>query len=265
MKRMVSLLLCGLLMVFAFTGCKQNADPKAAYAAAAQKNSELKATDLTMEMAMKGEAEGESVDINMDTDMKVVPKDNDNMDMAMKMTYQMMGMTLEMPIYYTDGYAYMELLGQKVKVKASKDDLQSKGPFDITMEKFDESFFKEIQVGEQKDGGTSYTYIGDPDKLGQIGDNIKEQLKSLTSEMGVKIDFSDANGSFTIDKDGYLSAQTVNLKMAMEAQGESVTFDISVTIKLNNPGQAVTIDFPDFSDYQESDQDISSLLGSDGI
>lgn len=261
MKKVLAVLLSAVMLA-SLASCvrPQTGDPKAAYQAAGQKISELKEIDVTMNIDMSGAVSGQDVSVKMDMDMQMVPKGEDDADMAMKMTYQMSGMTLEMPIYYTDGYAYTELLGQKVKKKTDISSLRNNESMQSSMEVFATDFFREIGEGKQTEAGTLYSFVGDPEKAGDLTENILNQLKSAAQGAELDAEITKIEGSFTIDKNGYLCAQELNMDMAMEIGGTSATYSAKLIMTVNNPGQKVTIVFPDFSDYKDTGADTGSLF-----
>lgn len=259
MKRILTVLLC-VTLVFAVAGCQKNIDPKAAYQAAAAKSQELKSTDMSMDMNIKGDIEGQSIETNVKIEMKNVPKDGGDADVAMKMTMNILGVTIEIPFYYTDGTFYMEMMGQKMKAKMDKSQFESQTG-ETGLEVLSQDFFQELKEEKQGDN-TRYTFTGNPDKLGDFSKSIMDQLESSLQGSSAtigEVKISKADGTFDIDKNGYISAQTLNMEFSVDVDGTTTNFTASQSVKLNNPGETVTIEFPDFTSYQEVD---SSALGS---
>lgn len=256
MKKIITVLL-SVMMLLAFASCvqPQQEDPQLAYETAAQKTSALKDSDMTIAMDVTGTADGEEIQAKVNATAKQVYQ-GDDPQVAINMEYQMQGITMEIPMYYKDGYMYTEMFGQKIKSKADADSLQMDG----SMQTFTKEFFKEIKEGEVTQDGVKYAFVGDPEKVGELTDSLLGAMNDSMSGTGMEAKITKIDGSFTVNKEGYLSSQELNMEMTSEIEGTAANYTAKVVFTINNPGQPVTIEFPDFSEYQEADMTGSSLI-----
>ena len=251
MKKIVAVLL-SVAMLFALSSCakKDDGGDKAElsknYAAATQKTSELTAMDADVNMKMNMELAGEKMDMirdeeaiylppfffsetgcakrlvklliserRMKMDVQAAPKGENDGDMAMKVSVDAQGQSMEMGMYYTEGYMYMDILGQKMKAKVDMDDAEE-------------------QMGNQ---------------TGEYLDLNPEEFMTLS----MKKTGDDVVYTTTVNKDGYVTKQDIKLDCEMKIQGQTAKLSITMDMTYNNPGQAVTVEFPSFEGYTEVD------------
>lgn len=267
MKKIVAVLL-SVAMLFALSSCakKDDGGDKAElsknYAAATQKTSELTAMDADVNMKMNMEAAGEKMDMSMKMKVQATPKGENDGDMAMKISMDAQGQSVEMGMYYTEGYMYMDILGQKMKAKVDMDDAEEQmgnqtGEYlDLNPEEF-------LTLSMKKTGDdVVYTFKGDPKKLTNLTDTMMQNIKQQLASSGmsdVKFDIKDISGTTTVNKDGYVTKQDITLGCEMNVQGQTAKLAIVMDMIYNNPGQAVTVEFPSFEGYTEVDaSDLSS-------
>lgn len=260
MKKIVAVLL-SVAMLFALSSCAKNdggdkAELSKNYAAATQKTAELTSMDADMDMKMNMEVGGEKMDMNMKMDIMVASEGENDGDMAMSMTMDAQGQKVEMGMYYTDGYMYMNLLGQKMKAKV---DMQTaeKQMGNQTSEYLDLNPEDFLTLTMKKTGDdVVYSFKGDPKKLSALTDamtkQIKQQLES-SGMSGLTVTVKDISGTTTVNKDGYVSKQDITIDCEMTVQGQTAKLSMTMDMVYNNPGQAVTVEFPDFEGYSEVD------------
>ena len=250
MKKLASMLLV-LVMVFALAACGgQSADPKEAYQAAVEKNAALTSVDFQMDANMTVKSSGLSVPVTYSVGMKMDRADEENPEFAMNMKMDMTGITFEMHIYYRDGYVYMDVLGQKVKqamdMQSAMDQLGSVDTSSAV--EFTDDMIADIQFAEGNNNQIVLT----------LNNNALSAMQGILSEAtdssSMRLDdMSFDTFTCTIDlTDGYITKQVVDLNGSYTVDGQEATMEGTITITINNPGQEVKIDFPDFSDYVEA-------------
>ena len=62
----------------------------------------------------------------------------------------------------------------------------------------------------------------------------------------------DVTGTALVNKDGYIAQESMTMVMTMTVEGQEITLTLNMDAVYNNPGQAVTVDFPDLSDFVEA-------------
>lgn len=263
MKRLKGiLLLVAMLLAFTFTGCGKE-DPKALYKKATEKAANTTSLDTTMGISLKASAEGEDLAYDFKIQMQLENKDTKDMKMKLVVTLPeelgaMVGSS-EMTVYYADGYSYMDIMGQKIKM-----------PMDI--EKFQEqmgasvgstSDMLEIDVeslnslSSSKDGeNTKLSYAVNKDKMDEILGKALDSYMNLMGQ-GADISFSDVKGEMVVNKGSDILSQKIELDCAVAANGTNGTMNLTINYTNNKPGETVTVELPNLSDYTEVD---SSLL-----
>lgn len=268
MKRFLSALVCAA-SVFALTACggtgnstanndkQQSQDPKTVFSDAVKKTSDLSSNDITMKMKMAMSSGDQSIDIDMDMDAQLAKKGDNDYDMASTMSMKMMDQVTDMTMYYTDGYYYMDVAGQKMKYAMDVSEMLEKTQGSVELFDMNTEGLKDFTM--KKDGDNQViTYVGDPEKMSDMVQEIMsamgDQMSSMLGEES-NIEISKIEGTATVDKDGYVSAQKLLMDLSMTAEGEKVAITYDIDMTNNNPGKDVVIELPtDLADYMEIDE-----------
>lgn len=254
-KRLLAGICCiGLLMG---AGCSKNQekalDPKELYRAAVEKNAKLTDLDMTMGTKMTMEQAGEKVDIDMNVDMLMSGYNTSDLQYQMETATALLGQNVEMTAFYTDGYYYMEMSGQKFKYPYDLD--QIKEQVENSQAKMVSSEAMTELTAEKEGENTRLTFTGDPEKMTEY---TKELLSGMqTGTETAEFTIEKAGGSYLINPDGYYIESNIDMDMVMNISGSEVSVNTQVTSKVNNPGKKVEITLPeDLSSYTEVLQDL---------
>ena len=83
---------------------------------------------------------------------------------------------------------------------------------------------------------------------------------SILESMGLADMMGDTNmtydsmsGTMTVNEDGYMTSNNVSMAGTVDVEGTPVNFELQMGLTYNNPGQAVTVEIPDASEYIEID------------
>lgn len=248
MKKKVTVFLAAA-MVFALTACSGGNEAKAVYDDATKKTSELTSIEATSLIDMKMAQGKDEENVTMDLDMKMVDLNTENMRYLAEGKTSVMGQNVDLSMYYEGGYYYMETAGQKIKYAMDLDEMmkQIKQSTENTM---DSSYMKKLAV--KKDGENQVlTFTVDASKMETFAKQIMEQLG--TGAEGVTYTIKSVDGEATVNKDGYITAQKVNLSMEMTLEGQTITIDMVTDTTYKNPGQQVEVTAPDLEGYTEVD------------
>lgn len=247
-----------LILAMAAAGCSSSkeTDPQKVLENAQNKNSELTSSDLTLNIAMDITAAGESISMDMDMDCKSKGT-GDTAQLAMTSTINTMGMGITMEMYYNDGYLYANILDQKLKQYIPLEDVQdqvipSTQTFSLTGDAL-----KELSM-EQDGSNQKISFTADGSKMTDL---VNMMISQLQSQLGDDVTYTvqDMTGTITVNSDGYLAEETFQIPMTITVPDVGdMSMDLTCTVTNHNPGEEVTIEFPDFSDYTESD--LSSLV-----
>ena len=117
----VTALLLSCMLFFSISGCQKKRTAKEVLKSSLKQSSKLKDADFSGEASYKianSEASSSSnVTIKMNFDTKLQTVDKDQLKMSMTSTLNMLGQTMDMNMYYSDGYYYMNTNGTKQKIK----------------------------------------------------------------------------------------------------------------------------------------------------
>ena len=204
---------------------------------------------------------GDTMDVSFDssTREKIVLR-NGKVQLSSETKITQNGETTESGTWIKDGwlYIYTKDGGVTAKNKVAVDDSMTDADLaEVESNQVDKvglSAIKSISV--VKDGLTSY-YSVDVDASaaaflsGILENYVDEDDKDLTS-----IEVSDIKVTYTVNGQGVLGAMTTSFRLKIvyasgEFQGDPMVMDMKYTVATNilATGNAVSITFPDFSDY----------------
>ena len=265
MKKLLSVLL-SVMLVLSMVGCgggveqeeKQEKDkPKDAkviLTEATEKMQDIESMDLSMLMDMKMEMGGEAIDMQMEMGVQVQDQGKETMKMAMPMTMKMpsQGVTMEMNAYYTEGYYYMDMLGSKVKTPMNVADMMEGMKDGTVATDISTEGMTELKLEEIEDS-TVITFVGDPEKMLEYSKSVLESMQSMSGVESTDVTLDSIKGTITIDKNGYVKEQVIDMNMTMTVEGEAVATTVSTTITYSSIGEEIEVLLPeDLSEYQET-------------
>ena len=240
MKKFLALTLAGA-MVLTFAACGQTKKKTAeeVYAEAVAKNAALTSTQANMTMDLDMDMGGMSLGMKMDMVMKM-KKADDKFEMAMTGGTTVMGQSIDMAVYYKDGYNYTNAMGTKVK-QAMDLEAIAKQAESMTM---DSAPVENLTMTEA-DGVTTLTYTISQDKMKEYFDQAMSTAGENAIPEGTEMNFESMNGTATVNKDGYITAETVDMVFAMMMEGQEVKATVKVDLTYVDPGQDFEIEFPE--------------------
>ena len=238
------LLSVGILLLASFAGCSQ-ADPKELYQGAVDKMNELEEIDMEMNMDMSMSVLGETMNFVMDSHIQTVAE-----EFLMESNVEIPGQgSVATNVYYTGGYLYLDTQGQQIKVAASLDDAMS------MLDTEDLSIGEDIEIvqdieAETENGVTTLHFTIDGS---QMTDFVTDQTASLQDGESMEgVTVNEVTGTMTLNSDGYATELTLDMPFSMTVEGETITVQMTMELIYHNPGQPVTMSFPDFSSYVEA-------------
>lgn len=225
-------------------------DPKEVYAEAMKKNAELTSMDLVLDMGMDMKFGEESMNMSMEMAMKADSFDSEDIKCLITNTTKAEGESIEMTMFYTDGYYYMDAMGQKIKYAMAPEDMAEQADASGAGMEVDAEWLSDITLEEQ---GTDklIKFTGDPTKMASY---VEDVLANAGSGMeGMEMTVKSVTGECLIDENGYYKSEklVMDIEFSMEGQTASMTLDMTMTY--NNPGQPVTIELPSTDGYTEVD------------
>lgn len=237
--------LCLALLLF---GCGKP-DIYQEYVDAESKNASLTSMEGKIEANIAMDTEGLSMTIPMTMQIKAKMEDGKATEMLMDTSTSMMGQDIKASIYYVDGMAYYDSMGTKYKAAMTVDEL---GGNAMTLPDFTKDMLKEA-VRTAKNGEINVTATFD-------GNQFKEALLNMLPSDSMdlpntldQVSLSDVQLSYTINKDGYLSAMSMSFTMDMQEETTNTPVSAKVDMDINyvNLGQDITIIAPNLDEYQD--------------
>lgn len=235
-----------------------------------EKSKDMKDVDMTMAVKYVYETSSEdssssdsssedssSQTISMNYDAKISDSGEDNMKMAMEGALSASGVSIDMNIYYSDGYYYLNMMDQKMKQQMDVSNLQKQISSTTSQSQLPVDNYKNIVVSQDDDGNTVLDYELNEDGLNEYIQMAADQISSASGSTASSYDLdgiriSSFSGTRTLDKDDNTLKDSAEFVMVSSSyEGETVTVTMDVTY--NNPGKSVTVTLPDdLNDYQES-------------
>ena len=238
---------------------KKKKAPKELYAEAVKKNQELSSMDMSTVVKMTMSQGEETIDVDVDMDIQMADVNTDRMKYAANGSTSLMGQTIETSVFYTGGYYYMDMMGQKIKYAMDMGQLMEQVKQTTDNGNLNVEYMKDIQA--KKDGdNTILTFTADSAKMDGY---VKEMMGSMGGVMsgtdGAEFTIKSAEGEMTVNKEGYYTDMKMHMDLDMTMQGETIGLKMDMTAAVHSPGRSVEVVLPDTEGYQEID---ASLLNA---
>lgn len=264
MKKILGVLL-SIVLVFAMVACgaktegkKENEqekpkDAKVILAEATEKMQAIESMDISTVTNMGMTTNGETVDMQMEMGVQVQEQGKESMKMAMPMVMKMpsQGLTMEINMYYVDGYCYMDMLGSKLKSPMNLTDIMESMKDGTAATDISTEGMKELKM-EEKENAIVITFVGDTEKMLDYSKSLMASMQSMNGLENADITLDEIKGTITLHKDGNIKEQVVDMKMTMTMEGEAIATTVNTTTTYNSIGEDVVVELPDFSEYQEA-------------
>ncbi len=264
-KKLSAILLAGIL-VFSMTACTKKRSAKEVLESSIKKAKDMTSSQMTGTAKYKiesGDSDSSSaMEFDMSFDAKVTDTNKDSMKMDMNMKMSVLGQSMNMKMYYTDGYYYMNSMGQKQKVKMDIAAMQKQLESTTGQSTLPSKYYKNLKLKEDGDN-LVLSYSLNKDGLNEYIESLMSQMSSITgntsgSDVSDSIKISSFSGKRTLDEDDNTLKESI--KMVMESKtGEAGKITISMTMNYKNPGKKVTVELPsDLDTYKEVDSSMTA-------
>lgn len=266
----------GMFAGVSVSGFAAETDPWQVYEEALTKQNELDGMDMSMSTAVSMMIGDQINDITLDMDCQMNGLQSGDLEMAATMNYTMGGEQLSdtmnvltnARMYYTGGYLYMDMVDADVMGEDAVDYGKIKYPADIdsVMAQFGGStdimeLNKEAisDLTLEEDGDTKILrYALNADNTNSIIESVLGQFGNTGSSISAELyQITECTGTMTINSDGYIESQSMDLAMNVslgDEDAETVYYSVNMDADILNPGQEVTVELPDdldsYSDYE---------------
>ena len=154
-----------------------------------------------------------------------------------------------MTMFYTDGYYYMDAMGQKIKYAMDADEMSEQAAGSAGMG-VDVTWMSDITL-EEKGEDKLIKFTGDPSKMDSFVEEILANSGSGMEDMEMTL--KSVSGECLVSADGYLKSENLSMEIELSAQGQTVSMVMDMAAVYNNPGQPVTVELPSTDGYTEVD------------
>lgn len=247
-KKILSTIICVAMAMSCLSGCGKQ-DPKEELSKVMEQASKVADIDMTSSMQISMEARGEKFDMPMQMDIKTKDSKSDDISMEMGVNVEVNGQEVEMETYYSKGYYYMDSSGTKVKYAMDVADIKKQLESSMNYQEMTSDMFQEVSLEKQGDHKI-FSFKGNLDKMSSY---LEKSLASLENAMDQDFtyQFSDVDGTITVDKNDEMKELTLNFGMDLTMQEQKISATVTSTNTINATGEAVQLDLPDFEEYQE--------------
>ena len=256
MKKKCLCMLSALLIVFSFAACGSSTETadkeKTDFDSfmTVQKNME-NIQDMEFKLNMETAVPSKDGDYNMSMSGigKEIKKAKDDIQMEMKYKMNMSGTDMSGTMYMKDKALYMEILGQKVKMDASNEMSAMMNVDTDELLSITEDMISDLKVSKDGDN-TVYDFTMDPTKAMDYFAKNAAGAEGI-SDAADNLTFDKMNVSITADKNDLAKKIDMDFSIKTKLENETVTMNYKMTMEYVSINNDLTIDFPDFKDYQE--------------
>ena len=219
---------------------------KKALADAGRKTQDLTSVEVQTAVDLGLKAGDESVKLLMIVKVKGQDMGKSSMKYLTSTHMEMAGQSMDTTAFYTNGYYYLDSDGEKLKLEVEASDVMEVFESNTNAGWLDGSdSFKDLKVRTEKSGSKVYSFSCDPSSAGSLIWNFNDQLGLSDSNIDMKLLY----GTVYVDSSGYVTRESLDLKMDFEAGGQTASTDMKIEIKFTNPGKAVTVTLPSTAGY----------------
>ena len=207
-------------------------------------------SDILMNMELSTQ-EG-SIAIGMTGNMKIKNADNAQMQYIMDLNMNALGMNIPMRVFYTDGYIYMDVYGEKMKMPMDLGEaLETAQSLQMTYQD-DMSYIQDVSAVDNADGTRTIYYTMDGAQM----NNMVQMSQSMMGTTGAVSSTGDMSISLckaeaTVDGNGIVLQQRILMDMTAVIEGTSTDYSIFMELNDKNPGQPVSFSLPSTEGYAE--------------
>lgn len=204
-------------------------------------------SNVNMTMSM----DGETVPVTMDLDMKFKNLNTNDMKYLVNTHINMMGVDISGDMFYTNGYYYVDMAGQKQKTAMDLSTVMNQVASNTNSRGLSSlDAYQNLQTTVDENGFKVYTFTSDPSQMSSYINNVYNQMGLSATQANIRA----LNGSIYLTSDGYCAAQSMNLIMDVSVSGQTATADMKMNIYYINPGQPVDFELPSTDGFVEVSQ-----------
>lgn len=245
-----------VLLIVCLAGCGNKLTAEQILEKATEKQQTMDDIDADIKMSMSMQAEGETVDYDVTMKMKESGITTESPKMAMQMDMNILGQSIRMNTYYTEGYSYTEAMGQKMKMAMDLSEMSERLKQNSAFMEIQADAYQSLELTEE---GNHYVidFEADGDKMNELAETLLDSM--MSNALGDAGDFQmsvgEVQGVLTIDKDFNIVKQEMKMDMTMTVEDTDVSIALDMDMDVNNPGKEVEVELPDDLDTYEEISD----------
>lgn len=255
MKKTLLCIISALMMAFCLGACSSAEEPDTSQSdfeafMEVQKNME-NVKDMAFKLDMETSVPSDDGDYNltMSGTGKEIQKAKDDVQMEVEYSMNMSGTDMSGTMYMKDQTLYMEMMGQKMKMDASDEmgammNVNTNELFSLT-----EDMISDLKVTEEGED-TIFSFALDPEKALDYFAKNASGAEGIT-DAGEDVTFDKMDVTVTAGKDKMAKKIAMDFAIQTKADEEDLTMEYKVTMEYVSINTDLTIDFPDFSEYEE--------------
>lgn len=160
------------------------------------------------------------------------------------------GSQMTYSMYYLDGYMYMDMLGQKIKMPIAMGDMMwqsmaSANAFDVPTD-----IVKDMNLWDEGENKVIGFTIDDS----RMNEFLQTVLGStgLTGMMeGTSMSLHNIKGEYVVNPNNDLIKMRLKMDMSMTMDGETITMSMDGDVGIADPGQPVDVPVPNVAEYTD--------------
>ena len=172
------------------------------------------------------------------------------LEMNVKMNHLTDGSQMTYSMYYLDGYMYMDMLGQKIKMPMAMGDMMqqsmaSANAFDVPTD-----IVKDMNLWDEGENKVIGFTIDDS----RMNEFLQTVLGStgLTGMMeGTSMSLHNIKGEYVVNPNNDLIKMRLKMDMSMTMDGETITMSMDGDVGIADPGQPVDVPVPNIAEYTD--------------
>lgn len=258
MKKIFALIM-SMLLVFGLAACGEQADltPYEVSKQASEKLDNADGVAYSMEMTMKmsdpTDAEN-TIEMAINGDIKMQKMGENDYNLAYTMSTDMSAIeptvsTIDMNMYYTDGYMYYDMSDLGVQYKVAMDMQEALATINSSsFDQIEESMVKEQSI--KADGtGQVVSMILDGTKMTDMVKSMSEEFAAMGEDDSMTI--GDIPYTVYLDGEGNITNIEMTMDFGMSVEGMAMNMSMDMDMKVEQVG-GVTVELPeDLADYEE--------------
>ncbi|HBD00470.1 MAG TPA: hypothetical protein DC053_15705 [Lachnoclostridium sp.] len=219
------------------------------YQEADQKSSGLPGLDITADIQMNLSYDWLNIPVSMNMQLKYHDLNTPNMEFLSQTSMDMLGIRRSETSFYTNGCYYLDAgMYDKYKMNIGYADMTRNITLGGLTGQFG-AFLDNVQIADDDAGDKILMYSSKAEGLETYLTSFYDEIWPTLSNSDYKIDWIDGKAVFS--PEGYFSKEAISIYMTITEEGETMGMLMNMNLDYNNPGKAISIEFPSTEGFEE--------------